>query len=503
MLASVILVSLLIGSLSALALTTGRQAQDTSTSDRNHDQSLAAAEAGVHEAIEQLGTRITAGNPTPFSIATANPPGPPSVPNGTCPPSPLSPASYPNGTYYVCVTQNTQGYVIDSEGFVGAGTPSTSHFGRRRHIRVQLRRPNIFPNGGKYALFSDTVINLKNNDEIDGNIWANQNITFTNGSVVNGSVTSAQGWVDMSMSGAAVKCTTLSGYTCPAGSGNVITGGSNGTWALNLGGNSIVGTLQNSSSAPCTSGSNPAYSTTGGGTVGGNVTTWGTFQGTSPSKTEGLCTAAPPAQTGATFPVFNFNPVNYGCNPYPSGCPSTYHEFASVADFQSWLNTGANKTSLVGTFWVQDHSPSESNRIELGGANMIGNVTIVTNAPINADTMTDNGVTSAVFTAVSHYAPSTAPGTYPCSLTNHADQSECAIHFKNGFQPSCKTAVLLYADKGEVAIKNNSTMCGSVIGSLIDEQNNWTMKYDDRGGSQPGFGPDTWEIGSWQELASQ
>ena len=44
-LATVMIISLLIGSLSALALASGRQADTASTSDRNHDESLGAAGA--------------------------------------------------------------------------------------------------------------------------------------------------------------------------------------------------------------------------------------------------------------------------------------------------------------------------------------------------------------------------------------------------------------------------------------------------------------------------
>jgi hypothetical protein len=496
-LATVMIVALLIGALSSLALATGRQSDTSSASDRNHDQSLGVAEAGVHEAIVQLGHRTTSGNMSSFSIATANAPGPPSTPTGTtCPGSPLTASPYPQGAYYTCVTQSADGYVIDSEGKVGG-----THFGRKRHIRVQLTRPGIFPNDQTYALFSDTSITLKNGDRITGNVWANDYVDFSNGSYIDGSLTSARSWVDMNKPGPNVTGVSRDVWTGGYCDSAAVSPPDNcklgPNWAINLGPNTIGGSAKASSSAPCTTGTNSNYDIAGNGTVVKDVTTWGTFGGSVGGIYQGgACTTAP----APYFPTFKFNPTDYGCTLDPPYCPPTYHEFSSVSSFQSWLST--HEDALQGTFWVQDPAPSELNRVDLSGVMLAGDTTIVTNAPVFSNDVKDDGVaTSALFKVVSHYAPD--PAKFPCSLYDHTDESECAIHFKNGLNPSCKTAVLLYADKGPVGIKNNATMCGLVIGAAIEEQNSWTLTYDDRLRNPPGFGPDTWEIGTWQELVPQ
>jgi hypothetical protein len=488
-LATVMLVSMLVGSLSALALATGRQADTSSTSDRNHDQSLAAAEAGVHEAIVQFGQRAAAGNTQPFSIATSTPPPVPSIPSGTtttCPtssPNPLASAAYPLGVYYVCFTKDaTTGYYwIDSEGSVGG-----QHFGRKRHVRVQLVPPNIFPNNGKYALFSYTDIALKDNDTVDGSVWANQSFTFANNSTVNGNVTAATSWIDISANGAKLNGDALSG------------GYNSGGWAINIGSNPLTGSVRAASSVPSCQGETASnYNIAGSGAISGAVTTFGSM----PSGTHGTpyapntCTPAPAAEP---MPAFTFNKANYGCT--LSGptwtCPSTYHEFSSVSAFQTWLS--GNSGTVQGTFWVNDPAPSESNRIDLSGAQVVGTTTIVTNAPVFTNGIGDSGgAASQTFTVVSHYTP---PVNSSCDY-NH-DSSECAIHIKNNFDTSCKTAVLIYADNGPVAIKNNQLMCGSVVGNGMIIKNNQNLNFDGRVQRMFGFGPDAFEVGSWQEYTA-
>jgi len=350
-------------------------------------------------------------------------------------------------------------------------------------------RPNIFPDNGRYAIFSNSDIFLNNGSVIRGDIWANRNITFDNNSEVDGDLTAAQGWLDMNKSGASV-------------TGDVWTGASNAAgWAINLGNNTIGGSVKASASVPCSSGMNPAYGIVGGGSIAKNLTTWGTFPNGTVGGTSdtGHCTTAPAPQTLEQFPQFRFDPRNYGCDPYPSNCPSTYHEFSSVASFKSYVVSQGN--ILNGTYWVQDPAPSETNRIEFDTTDHVriaGDTTIVTNTPVLSKSVDDGGVTNAKFIVVSHYSPD--PAGTPCSLSAQADGTECAIHFWNTFQPGCHTKVLLYSDKGPVAIKNQADMCGSVIGDLIQEQNGWHLTYDESLHSVPGFGPDTWEIGKWQEL---
>jgi len=514
----VVLVAMLIGALASLALTTGRQAEWSSTSDRNREQSLGVAEAGLHQVISRItaevsGTDTTA--PNYWALTTGQTTPSTCTQGGSCPAAQNDTtgaykATTPQGTYWLWVTRIAQGFVVDVESKTGGTT-----LGRYRHIQATLSPPSRFAGNLSYALFSNTSIALQSNDQVlKGNVFANTNISIQNSNAtpaIQGSITSATGYIDL-QNGVQV-------------TGNVWSGGFNSTasppWAVNIAnGASIGGSVMASATntGDCASLPNHNYDIAVGsppsGTpaIGGGATTLGSITGAgavsvTPPVSTGACTAAAPTQnlqtSCQTNPpgnlCFQFNPANYD--------PSTYHHFTTVSDFQSWLASNGNQ--LQGTFLV-DPNPStvsQNNRIDLSTASLVGSTTIVTTAPIYTDGLTDAGLTGGgILFLVSHYAP---PPSTSCSTTSNT--SECAIHITNSFSTnsdgSCKTATLIYADQGPVAIKNGSNgqsnsgnLCGSVISNGILVKNQETVTYDHRIDNVVGFGPDTYAITHWEEL---
>jgi hypothetical protein len=526
---AVILISMIIGALTSLALATGRQAEWSSASDRNRDQTLGVGEAGLNQVIG----RVTAQAVTPPSSGPnfwAMTPG--SALPTSCGPSSgaaapsctaaQTDANYsgttPQGTYWFWVTRcapglspavpcpgasSTSGFVVDIESTTGGPT-----LGRKRHIEAVLSPPATFGNNANYALFSYTSIVLQSNDQVlKGDIFANTNISIQNSNAapaVQGNITSATGYVALSNNVQAIGNVWSGGYYS----------GSGGPYSVSVAPGAVVnGTVMASAtnSGDCASLPNHNYDVSSTGSITGTITTLGSLSGTNsanpaPSVVSGTCTAAAPAQP---MPTFTFNPLNYD--------QSTYHYFPAsppcgngtgVSGFQNWL--AANGNQLQGTFKIDSCSPSQTNRIDLSSATLAGSTTIVTNAPIYTDALNDAQLTNgAVLVLVSHYQP---PANTSCSTTSNT--SECAIHITNGFSlnsdGTCKTATLVYADLGPVAIKNgsngqNSTgnLCGSVISNGILVKNQETVTYDGRVHNVVGFGPTTYGITRWQELPAR
>lgn len=450
-LASVVLVGMLVGTLSALALSTGQQAQSSAARDRNHDVALGVAEAGLHQAMSQIEGRIAQGEYVQsFSLT----------------------GQVPEGSYDVDVTRTSNGFAIDSEGTAGGDT-----LGRSRRLRVTLVPPRVFPGGERYALFSNTSIELKNNGELNGDVWANDSVIVRENTIVRGAVTSAQSWVQMELNSLIDGQAQTGGYHPEF------------NWAFDIAnGADIEGSAKASVSAPehaCATETVLYEVRTGtNSSISQGLTTCGRKTGPGNVGTpllENTYTAAPAVRP---LPTFTFSSNAYD--------PATYHAFSSVAAFRDWL--ALNSQNLKGTFYVNDPAPSQSNRIDLTGVKLGGDTTIVTNAPVFTNGINDEFVTDvAIFALVSSYKP---PVSSSCDV--NIDSSDCAIHAKNDFNVSCKTAVLLYASQGPVAVKNNQKLCGTIIGDGILVKNNQAINYDSRVERLVGFG--AYEIGNWEEL---
>lgn len=517
------LVSVVIGMLAALALTTGTQADRSSASDRNHEQSLGVAEAGVQQVVSRIsaeaaGTDTTA--PYFWSIPLGSTFPSTCHQGGNCPAaqndtSGAYKGSTPQGTYWYWVTRcdptsgsadpcrtptnlAADGFVIDAQA-----TSTGTLLQRGRRIEVTLIPPARFPGGKDYAMFSYTSIAIQNNDQVlNGDVFANDNIDVsqsnhnsTNDPTLRGSLTAARGWINLDSS---VYIT-----------GNVWSGGPNYAqqWAISMGGNSRIDGWARASNTQPGSCNDANYNVpmANGSSIGGSLTTLG-VKSTSTGTVGGAyqpntCTVASPQQP---LPTYTFNPKIYGPNTYPiDTCPAHNGvcEFSSVASFQSWLS--GNLANFQGAFLVNEAAPAQTSnhRVDLTGAQLTGNTTIITNAPVFTGNLDDSNVAggSAEFVIVSHYAPPSSTG---CD-TEH-DTSDCAVHIKNNFSlnaaGTCKTATLVYADLGPVAVKNGSVVCGAIESDGILVKNNQQVIYDDRIKQVVGFGNSAYVVSRWIEL---
>lgn len=449
----VVLVSAALLGLVVLLLNRGVQSERTAARSQNYDLSLSAAEAGVSEAT----ARIQASGGT-FEGSVSG--------------------ETPAGTYSGSVTKEPgdQRYVVEM-----TGTSGGDQLGRTRKVQVTLKPPE---DTFRYALFSRTSLELKNNDIVIGDVWANDSITTGGNDEITGSVTSAQSWL------------LVAGGTWIEGP--VWTGGFDADvpFAIELESNAEIrgaeGDAKASVSDPSTSCGDSNYKVVlgSGSKIAGDLTTCGAKSG-SGGTVEGTYT--PNTYTAAAvpkpMPTFSFNANNYD--------PATYHEFSSVDDFQTWLD--GNKTSMEGTFWVSDPNASQSNRIDLTGATLVGDTTIVTDAPVFTNGVDDDPSTDKEFVLVTHYE---SPSDTACDVND--DSSECAVHVKNNFdvdaEGNCSTRVLIYADNGPVAVKNNQKMCGSIYADAILVKNNQTLEYAPSLAGTIGFGTVTYEVVRWEEL---
>jgi hypothetical protein len=463
----VILVSLLVGALSSLALTTGRQASWSAASDRNHEAALGVAEAGVQKVIARMGAQKSGAYSGGCAYLSMVP--------GEVIDSAACDGSTDQGPYELVVTRTEDGFVIDSLGRVGG-----TSLGRGRRVLVSVLPPRIFPDdSADYTLFSNTDITIKNGDHLNaGDIFANRSITLEPNTIVDGSVTSALGTVHTE-NNSSVK--------------NIWSGGPGvaGGWAIDVGG-AVTGWVKASASNPadCSSLPNANYNVRLG-TAHPTVTTLGSVTGTpGAGSAGGTCTsaAAPRAITS-----FVYDPTNYATN------PPTLHEFTNttaLADFNAWR--AAHPGPVHGTFYVMPpFTPTgQSSRIDLTGWSIDGTTTIITNYPVYTGEIDDDALApgaTAKFVVVSHYAPTDS------SCDANQFNSDCAIFAKNHFDASCRTATLLYADKGPVAFQNNSKLCGAVHSEAILVQNNQELNYDQKIDRVIGFGRTAWEIARWEE----
>jgi len=458
MVVAVVLMAVM-ATLMALVMSVSTHTNFATGHGRSWVQALHVGEAGVQEAIAKL--QQTGGS---FSGSM----------NG----------SINEGTYSVTVTHLSRNrYQIDATGNAGGGAGLAA----TRKLRVTLAPPSSF----KYALYSETTVDTKNNDVITGDVWANQNVIVDQNDTVTGSVTAATGYVQLNNGGHVT--------------GDAWSGGFNSSTnrAIYLSTNSTVdGNVKASVVAPTdpvTCGeenqNNYKVQLDSGAHIGGNVTTWGTKTGPGTVGPPGtvssnVCTAAPAT---LPMPVFSFAPSNYD--------PSTLHQFGTaltpsataVSDFQTYLS--AHLTSLQGTFFInQSGTVNQGVRIDLTGATLVGDTTIITNTPIFANGVTDN-TSDAIFTLVSTYQPPTGS---TCDV--NSDTSECTMHLKNNFQPSGKTAVLVYSPYGPVSVKNNQIQFGAIYADGIEIKNNQSMTYDPRIERLVGFGAETLVVQTWLEL---
>src|SRR5207302_42551 len=321
------IVIMVCATLVAVLLTEGDNPDRHTGQGKNWTAALEVADAGVERAVALIGSQSVVGVvPAPFTGTTTE------------------------GSYSTAVTYlGRASYQIDSTGTVG----QSQGFVRTRRIRVLMAPPESF----RYALFSSTDINTKNNNYITGDIWANGSVTVYLGDTVTGSINAATGWVQLQNNSTV--------------NGSVITGGTNAGTSIDVGnGATISGDATAASTSPgCVD--DPAhmsYTIQATGAINGTATTWGHVTGVGHvgSAITGVCSAAPPTKS---MPNFTFALANY--NPSPQ-------VFNSVASFQSYVN--ATSSNLSGVFQV-----CGTGIIDLTGVQIAADTTIIAGAVLNGN----------------------------------------------------------------------------------------------------------------------
>ncbi|TMK87703.1 MAG: hypothetical protein E6G43_10420, partial [Actinobacteria bacterium] len=383
-------------------------------------KALTVAEAGLNDSITRLGESRSATNPCRISTSSVCAGG--------------------GGQYQLSWSQTGSKIVVTSVGYFPTKTSPTF----TREVQATYEPVATF----KYALFSQTALDIKNNATITGDIYSDGNVTVGQNATICGSITSSAGAVTLANGGQVL--TSNATYGCSGKSGRIWTGGSGGivgTQQAVIAGDAIAG-APSTSSCSSTSG-NYAVTISGGGTytVNGAAKACGKISGITgeTSSTPGITTTAP---TPVMFPTFVFDPNNYPtastdplhlqCYPSAGTCGSNQSATA-VADFNAYI--AAHKTSLTGTFGVWQTSPqpmssstcttASTTQICLDGITLGGDLTIVTNAPVdfgNTSTITTTSSSiSSDMTVVSTYQP-TAGTT--CT-TNGGD---CSIYGQNSVE---------------------------------------------------------------------
>jgi len=459
-------------------------------------KALTVAEAGLSDSITRLGESRSATNPCRITTST------------TC--------TGGGGQYQVDWSQTGGKIVVKSIGYF----PTKTSPAFTRVVQATYEPVPTF----KYALFSQTALDIKNGATITGDIYSDGDVTVGQNATICGSVLSSAGGVSLANGGKILK--TNSALGCSGKSGKVWTGGPVGIVGAQqvvIEGDAVAGAP---STTTCSSTSSSyAVTISGGGTytVDGAANACGKISGITgqTSSIPGVTTTAP---APVTFPAFVFDPNNYPtastdplhlqCYPSAGTCGSNQSATA-IADFNAYIAT--HKTSLTGTFavWQSSAQPmsnascttASTTQICLDGITLSGDFTLVTNAPVdfgNTSTVsTTSSSVSADMGVISTYQPTS--GT-TCT-TNGGD---CSIYGQNSVEfnagtvsnPDDGVVGLLYTT-GKMAFKNHPASQppgeGALYAGSMDLKNGYDILYNSRIERFVGFGT-TYERTLWQEL---
>jgi Flp pilus assembly protein TadG len=459
-------------------------------------KALTVAEAGLSDSITRLGQSRSATNPCNMSGSTV--------------------CSGGGGQYQVDWSQTGGKIVVKSIGYF----PTKTSPAFTRVVQATYEPVPTF----KYALFSQTALDIKNGATITGDIYSDGDVTVGQNATICGSVLSSAGGVSLANGGKVLKTNAALG--CSGKSGKVWTGGPVGivgSQQVVIEGDVVAGAP---STTTCSStASTYAVTISGGGnyTVHGAANACGKISGITgeTSSIPGVTTTAP---APVTFPTFVFDPNNYPtastdplhlqCYPSAGTCGSNQSSTA-IADFNAYIAT--HKTSLTGTFavWQSSAQPmsnascttASTTQICLDGITLSGDFTLVTNAPV------DFGNTSTVSTTSSSVAADMAViSTYqPTSGTTcTTNGGDCSIYGQNSVEfnagtvsnPDDGVVGLLYTT-GKMAFKNHPASQppgeGALYAGSMDLKNGYDILYNSRIERVLGFGT-TYERTLWQEL---
>jgi hypothetical protein len=438
-------------------------------------KTLTVAEAGVNDVITLLGQSRTSSNPC--GIGTG----------ATC--------SGGGGEYQVSWTPTaTGGIQVTSKGYFP--TMTTPRY--TREVQVTYEPVPTF----KYALFSQDALSIKNNPTISGDIYASGAITVDNNVTICGGIVSANGTITLGQNDQVL--TTYAPSNCSGKTGLVWAGGSIvGALGVVVAGNA---TASGPSGTNCNSGSSSYSISTmtvqgsGGATACGKISsvtaaTGGTHAGTA---------TTPPAVQ--TMPAYLFDPNNYPslvCYPTSVTCGTNTATLATV-NFNTYVTT--HLTDLSGEFAIWQRNPTKDTYLNLDNlSNISGDVTIVTNAPINFGNTTTitTSATTAQMTVISLYQP-------PSGTTCQDGTGDCSIYGNNNIKfdsgsptdPNDGIVGLLYTT-GKLSFKNRNNNAepweGALYANSMDMKNGFDIVYNARIERTLGFGSSLQQV-LWQEI---
>src|SRR3954447_829983 len=249
-------------------LATGLHLQAATARDSRWNRALQVAEAGVDNAIYQLGENPSFAQPGPVA------------------------GSVPKGTFSVSVVKPKRGWlVVTSSGTVARV---------KRRIEVTYGPAASF----KFALFSDTGLEVKNNNGTTGDIFANQSIVMKQNSGVKGSVVSATGTIDME-NNAVIQKNNGKG-------GDAYSGGYDaaGLWGIRMQNGATIQGNAFAQEEGCSPPDTTRYNIANAGSVLGNAMAGGSINGSvSGTSTPFNCQLRQPTRL---LPQYHYDPDLYG-----------------------------------------------------------------------------------------------------------------------------------------------------------------------------------------------
>jgi len=361
-----------------------------------------------------------------------------------------------------------------------------------RTVQVLLEPEATF----RYALFSASTLEIKNNAVVIGDIYSRQAVLVNNNATICGSILNTEGGVAIG-----VNAEILKAYgTCSGKDGRVWAGGT-----IRMAGAYVEGDA--TASAPSNVSCPPTPSTNHailGGVVGGTATACGQVTASASVLQANTWTDPPAAQS---LPTYTYDPANYpGATCFAvngATCSSDPTNWSTTAVSQ--FNNTVSKANMQGTYIVWQANPGPSTKLRLDGLTLSGDLTIVTNAPIDlGNTSAVTTTTPATLSIISLYVP---PDGTVCSDNK---PEFCSIYAKNSItfddgdaaNPDDGIAVLLYTP-GKMSFKNtggqNSNGEGALYAGAMDIKNGFDVTYNGRIERVLGFGVGMQQT-LWQEI---
>jgi len=449
-----------------VALNAGNAALRQSELGVRWSRTLTVAETGIDDAILTIAQDRT--------VAPA------------CPVGGTAACETDDGDYQVSWATAADGSVtVNSVGY----HPTLADQDFTREIQVLLEPEPTFV----YALFAEDSLEIKNNPIVNGDVYSTTSVIVGNNVVICGSIIAAGGNVTLGLNAQVV--TSNVATSCTGQLGNVW---ANGSIAMGVT-SSIAGDA--TASAPTGTVCNvvsASYAITSGA-VQGDATACGQITAAVSGTSSPGTLTSPPAVDA--LPGYVFDSANYpGMTCYPSTgtCGQTNTSATAVSEFQTYVN--ANLATLSGTYGVWQENPSTDTTIDFDGFDMGGDLTIITNAPVDfGNTTTVTSTTPGELVVISLYEP---PADTSCT-TNGGD---CSIYGANFMEfdrgviadPDDGISVFIYTS-GKLAFKNKPIAEGAIYAGSMDIKNGFDIVYNSRIARILGFGTSL-ELTLWQEL---